>query len=322
MLIIAGPTGVGKSDFAETLARLIPAEIVNIDMGQCYMPLSIGTAKPAWQESDIPHHLFDIIDDPRDLTVTQYRERLQKTLENIWQRGKLPIVVGGSSFYLNSLFFPPRAEVTEPVELVEEIAQDKLWDHLYSIDPERAQQIQRNDTYRLKRALEIWYTTGTKPSEYTPTYEPLAPYHMMFLTRDRQELIGRINKRVKSMLNEGWVGEVKPLRGTEWEDFLLRKKIIGYDDILEYLAIPEPTEKEYELLVHTIAKRTRRYAKRQMTFWRMLQTKLNAELAQRPHKEPLLPSRVDTIDISERDMHEYAQKIAKQLEILFSKPPM
>src|SRR5438105_3757180 len=98
MLIIFGPTGVGKSDLAERIARNMPAEIINMDMGQFYAPLTIGTAKPDWRNACVPHHLFDIVNTPIDFSVVSYRESLIKCLNDVWGRGKIPIVVGGSGF--------------------------------------------------------------------------------------------------------------------------------------------------------------------------------------------------------------------------------
>src|SRR5271156_1977599 len=103
MLIVYGPTGVGKTDLALAIAKRIPAEIINMDVGQFYTPLSIGTAKPDWKQSPIPHHLFDIINNPINYTVNDYRTVLYTTVKEILARGNLPILVGGSGFYLHSL---------------------------------------------------------------------------------------------------------------------------------------------------------------------------------------------------------------------------
>lgn len=303
MLIIAGPTGVGKSDFAEMLARILPAEIVNADMGQCYTPLTIGTAKPDWRSSDILHHGFDTINEPRDLTVSQYRESLKALMTDIWQRGKLPIVVGGSSFYLSSLFFPPKADVPA-LSIDTQTHREDLWLQLVDIDPERAEQIDPHDQFRIKRALEIWRITGIKPSCYVPTYEPLAPYHMIFLTRDTEELNKRIAARVGTMLKAGWMEEVRALKGTLWEPFLLRKKIIGYDDILKFLDIQGPSLKEQEALAVRITQRTHQYGKRQRTFWRMLEARLKEH-----------PCPVETVNLSEIDLKKYAQELIEKLRI-------
>jgi tRNA dimethylallyltransferase len=108
VLIITGPTAVGKTDFALEIARYLPAEIVNADMGQLYTPLAIGTAKPDWKTFTIKHHLFDLIDGPENFTVMRYYQQATATILDIARRGKIAIVVGGSGFYVKSLLFPPR----------------------------------------------------------------------------------------------------------------------------------------------------------------------------------------------------------------------
>src|SRR5204862_4915580 len=105
IVIIYGPTGVGKTDVALTLAHHFPSEIINMDVGQFYVPLSIGTAKPDWKKESTPHHLFDIIDSQSNYTVTEYRNKVQTTIKDIINRGNLPILVGGSGFYLHTLLF-------------------------------------------------------------------------------------------------------------------------------------------------------------------------------------------------------------------------
>lgn len=107
-VVIYGPTGVGKSDFAEKLAQKIPGEIINADVGQFYIPLSIGTAKPAWHKSVIPHHLFDILDKPKNLTVYEYQKMFTQLTSEIWEHGNIPLAVGGCMFYILSLFFPSK----------------------------------------------------------------------------------------------------------------------------------------------------------------------------------------------------------------------
>ncbi|MEX0940651.1 MAG: tRNA (adenosine(37)-N6)-dimethylallyltransferase MiaA [Candidatus Babeliales bacterium] len=275
ILVIYGPTGVGKSDFALKLARLMNGEIINADVGQFYTPLSIGTAKPAWQSSDVPHYLFDIIDKPRNITVTEYRSLVHGLILKIWDRNALPIIVGGSTFYINSLFFPPQSEALENKNMssFDQYSDKQLWEMLKKIDPQRASEIHPHDTYRIKRALTIWEQTNIKPSEYKPQYEPLAPYFLLFLNRERFELYNRINERVKQMIQVGWIEEVAALEGTEWESFLQHKKIIGYDDILYYLA-QKNNHASINTLIATIAQKTRNYAKRQITFWQMLKRKL------------------------------------------------
>ena len=159
MLIIYGPTGVGKTDMALAIAASVPAEIINMDMGQFYTPLSIGTAKPDWQNNSVPHHLFDIVDTPINYTVSEYRTLLYKTVEEVTQRGNLPILVGGSGFYLHSLLFPPQVAIPDVDIAALYSAGTDLWSTLYAIDPKRALSIDKADEYRIKRALSIWHST-------------------------------------------------------------------------------------------------------------------------------------------------------------------
>lgn len=269
VIIITGPTGVGKSDFAEQMAAHIPAEIINADMGQMYVPLTIGTAKPDWKKSHIQHHLFDILDNPVSYSVAQYRKAVIDIVQQLWNKKKVPIIVGGSGYYLKALFFPPHANTSSQLNATQ--LPHATWEALFTIDPERARKIHPNDCYRIQRALDIWHATQQKPSLYKPTYQPLFPYIMYVVTRDRSQLYERINQRVEIMIQQGWIQEVERLTGTEWEDFLRHKKIIGYDDIIDFLKKHHIDQKK---LIEMIAQKTRNYAKRQLTFFRMLEKNL------------------------------------------------
>ena len=302
-IAIFGPTAVGKTDYALKLAKHIPSEIINMDVGQFYTPLSIGTAKPDWQSYTTPHHLFDIISEPKDLTVVEYRSRAFELFEAIWAKGKIPILVGGSGFYLKSLFFPPSSD--EIQESVSENYKDEpdLWKLLDSIDPIRAEQIPPDDVYRIKRALDIWYSTGEKPSNYIPQFKPFAPALCIFLTRNREQLYDRINTRVNIMIDEGWIDEVRLLRSTGWEPFLRRKKIIGYNEILEYL-LSEQTEQNLKKVIEIIQKRTRNYAKRQLTFARMLERDFA--------KSSCSDIKTLSVDLTLSDLDLYIKQLLKQ----------
>ncbi len=275
-IIIAGATGVGKTDIAIELAQRLNGAIINADMGQLYTPLTIGTAKPHWFEQAVPHYLFDVVNDPIDYNVIEYRSRAFQSMEAIWQHNQIPFVVGGSHFYIQSLFFPPSAKAQGNLreEDILPLDQSNLWQYLHEIDPERAKQIHQNDTYRLKRALHIWHTTKQKPSSFAENYQLSQPCILIFLTRDREELYNRIDLRTQQMLQSGWIDEVRALLDTPWESFLLEKKIIGYDDIIRYLKSEQTTSTDYNELVAIIARKTRNYAKRQLTYWRMLEKKI------------------------------------------------
>jgi|SRR5579872_1938965 tRNA dimethylallyltransferase len=303
MIVVYGPTGVGKTAFVDELAQSIPAEIINADMGQLYVPLTIGTAKPDWRNAPVPHHMFDIINEPVRYTVIAYRNLVKETMQKIWQRGKIPILVGGSAFYLRSLFFPPIANQADYTMLHDE---GNLWDQLNAIDPDRASRIPKQDTYRIKRAIAIYKGTGIKPSELRPVYNP--PTHsflMICLTRDRQELYERINERVVQMLDQGWIQEVEQLIGTEWEQFILDKKIIGYDEILLYL---KSNDRVRDALIAAIQKRTRNYAKRQMTFWRMLKRQLEQVLSEDSY------CTIQEVNLTSTDLNLYIRQLQKTIK--------
>lgn len=278
-IIIFGPTAIGKTEFAELLARQLPAEIINADLGQFYTPLSIGTAKPQWQTSPIAQHLFDIINEPHSITVTDYRDRVMGTLHDIWLRNNIPIIVGGSGYYIESLFFPPRTS-TAVASKIDEIWQDHGgWHQLYAIDPERALHIHPNDTYRIGRALAIWYATGKKPSEQRPHYTPPGSFYFVYLKRDKHELEQRIQIRTAHVLSNGWINEVARLCNTDWEQFLCTKKLIGYNDILSYLQGVQ-TPEAYAALLKIIITKTSQYSKRQITFGKRLHRHLEDTIVQ------------------------------------------
>jgi tRNA dimethylallyltransferase len=307
MIIICGPTGVGKSDCAEILAKEISGEIVNMDLGQFYTPLSIGTAKPDWRNASVRHHLFDILDTPTNFTVVDYRERLLATCNDLWSKGVTPIVVGGSVFYLKSLFFPP---VSDNLKVLPTSDHINTWDDLNAIDPERAAALHENDTYRIDRAMDIWRTTGIKPSLYKPQFDMPCDVQLLFLTRNRDELYTRINERVIMMMQAGWLKEVEPLCNTAWELFLHEKKIIGYNELLAYLAA-SPTERDFDSTIRIIQQRCRHYAKRQETFWRGFQNAL--DVAYKGVLNPPYRMRTDTVNLTLLDVNLYIKQLLDTL---------
>ncbi len=276
IIIIYGPTGVGKSDYAINLAQDFPIEIINGDVGQLYTPFSIGTAKPNWKEEKAPHHLFDVISEPQDFTVVQFRKKVLELCEQIWLRGATPVVVGGSGFYLKSLFFPPLPD-SKNMQTVKELdffkgsSTAELYTQLQAADSHRSSQIHPHDRYRIERALLLAENNAGAVHNLRPLYQDLGfPYLFIHFCRERADLYDRINRRTTQMLKQGWIEEVQALQNTPWQDFLQRKKLIGYDDIFSFLQ----SNQGIKDLEQQIAQKTRRYAKRQMTFWRMLEKKL------------------------------------------------
>ena len=276
-ILVTGATATGKSSFALQLAQSVSGEIINADIGSFYKPLSIGTAKPCWQEESIPHHLFDVLDTPERFSIVEFRSKVHSLIQEIWQRGNVPIIVGGSAFYIQSFFYKQQEidgvrTVTQELEKSALSAQ-QLWQELYSIDPKRAQDIYEQDRYRIIRALAIFKATGKQPSSFTPIFDPLSNYYLIICQRDRELLYERIDSRVEEMIADGWVEEVKALKSSGWEDFLLHKKVIGYDDLLGMLNNNESISD----VVPVIQQKTRNYAKRQVTFLKKLYAQLQKE---------------------------------------------
>jgi len=317
MFIIYGPTGVGKTELALEVAKYIPAEIVNMDVGQFYTPLSIGTAKPDWRNSPIPHHLFDIIDTPTNYTINNYRSIAYEKIKEILARGKLPILVGGSGFYLRSLLFEQPTAIIEnsamPSEAFSEGCGKVGWQQLYDIDPVRAEAINKSDTYRIERALNIWHTTGKLPSSYAPLYNPEMDYSILFVNRDRQELRKRINARVDEMLESGWIDEAKNLINTPWQDFLIKKNLIGYSEIFDYLSLNNRNSDAFDHMVELISAQTRQYAKRQCTFWRKLEREIKKEKQYTGTNVGCL----DVVNLTDTDINVYSKKLSFILNAVF-----
>lgn len=273
LIIIYGPTGVGKTEYALSLGQDLNIEIINGDVGQFYEPLAIGTAKPDWKKEPVPHHLFDVLQNPEDCTVVRYRELVLEKVKKVWARKAIPVIVGGSGFYIKSLFFVPKTEHCNQEESFDETTEE-LWKKLKKRDPKRAESIYQQDRYRIERALTL-LNKGTKPSECVPKYHPIdADVLLCFLNRPRTELYDRINQRTQVMFKQGWLEEVELLMNTSWKSFLVRKKLIGYNDIIDFLQ-GDRTDQEKEFLYSSIQKKTRNYAKRQLTFWRMLEKLMN-----------------------------------------------
>ncbi|MGB8468411.1 MAG: tRNA (adenosine(37)-N6)-dimethylallyltransferase MiaA [Candidatus Babeliales bacterium] len=280
IIIIYGPTAVGKSAFALALAHRINGEIINADMGQLYGPFGIGTAKPSVdQQEGVPHWLYGCIDEPVDYSGPTYRAAVIEQVAAIRARARVPIIVGGSGFYCMSLLstatpLHTRDSLAVPVGAESIEGSDVQWDTLARIDPVRAKAIHPNDTYRIARAIAVWHATRTLPSAYQPIYSPIGEYTVIHLTADRPVLIERITQRTRAMLAHGWIEECVQLQGTAWQPFIERKGLIGYETVFESLRSNGPIDAE--ALVHTIAQKTAAYAKRQETYARMLIKKIGS----------------------------------------------
>ncbi len=269
VIFIVGPTGSGKSKLALILARKLKAEIVSADSMQIYKGMNIGTAKPTKKEQKlIRHHLLDQLNSRSECSVIKFQRLAFKAIGEITHRKHLPIVVGGSGFYVRALIDgldPLPGKKAEYRKRLEKIDSATLHKDLKKLDPASAARIHPNDQKRIIRALEIInsspkkeLTKKKKPGLRASGFKPL----IFGLNRDRKELYERIEKRVDEMLDQGWIQEVKRLKKTGFSQ--TARYAIGYKEILEFL-INKRSEDE---VAPEIKKRTRHLAKRQMTWFR------------------------------------------------------
>lgn len=280
VIIITGPTASGKSWLAEQLADRHNGAIINADMGQFYTACTIGTAKPAWRKQQHPSYLFDWVDAPRDVTVKAFKQAVDNAILTAQSAGKLPIIVGGSAFYIKSLFYPPQEIplIHEAQPISADTPTSELWQQLNAIDPVRAAELYVNDRYRIERALSIWQTTGVLPSLCKPTF--IAPYKKIttvFLLPDREILEKRIRSRTNEMIHhQGWIEEARQLLNTDWEDFIVKKGFVGYQELFTWLRAGE-NQKTLPEVISLIGTKTRQYARRQEIFLKKLSTDLDRQ---------------------------------------------
>jgi tRNA dimethylallyltransferase len=271
---IVGPTAVGKTATAIELAKQLNGEVISIDSRQVYKGLDIGTAKPTLrQQQEIPHHLVDILDLDEQISAGAYRKLALKTVNEIRSRGKLPIFVGGSGMYIRALIRGIfRESCTDMVirRRIRNELQEKgtaaLYNRLLDIDPELAIKIHLNDVKRITRALEIYEITGKPPSEHyqaQPTNPPF-PHQIFVLTMERELLYRHIDTRVDEMITNGLVREVELLLNRGLRQNLDLLLTLGYREVIQYL----DGNCSYEELVENVKRNTRRYAKRQLTWFR------------------------------------------------------
>lgn len=279
VIVMLGPTASGKTRLAVKLAKDINGEIVSADSMQVYKYMDIGTAKPDEGEmSGIKHYLADEIYPCEEFSVAKFRELALKYIREILQKGKIPIVVGGTGLYINSLiynikFYDSAIDWDLRNKLKKE-AEEKGNMHLHrklmEIDPEAAAKIHVNDTKRIIRAIEV-YEYANKPISSlraaTRTEPPEYGYILIGLTMDRKKLYERIDQRVDEMFRKGLVEEVKMLKSRGYDKCAVAMQGLGYKEILSYLR----GELTYEEAVNLIKMNTRRYAKRQMTWFRKIE---------------------------------------------------
>ena len=274
-IVICGPTASGKTSLSIELAKKINGEIVSCDSMQIYKDMTIGTAKPTIDEMQgIKHYLIDFISPEERYSVADYKRDATKAMKEIISKGKVPIVVGGTGLYLEALIYnieyneiETDLKYREELEKIEEAeGLEKLYKMANEIDKKAMEKISHKDKKRIFRVLEIYHSTGKTKTELEiekKKNEPEFDYLLFGITMDREKLYDRINKRVDLMMEQGLIEEVENLL-KKYKDFPTAMQGLGYKEVVEYLK--GITTKEE--MIEKIKMETRRYAKRQLTWFR------------------------------------------------------
>jgi tRNA dimethylallyltransferase len=277
ILIIGGPTASGKTEISFRIAKEINGEIISSDSRQFYKEINIGTDKPPiWMRNQIPHHFIDFLSLKEQFDVYEYKNLVYEKIKEIMLRGKTPIIVGGSGFYIRVLIkglFPLPSELKEKQKeirkKIENEKTEKLYEKLKEIDPIISEKIHPNDRYRIIRAIEIYQLTGKnmsfwqrqKPEKILNEFGEILYF---ILIRERNLINERIEKRVEKMFESGWIDEVKKLREASFEEDLKFKAPIGYKEIIDYLNGKYSLEETKRIIV----KKTKEYARKQIIWFK------------------------------------------------------
>jgi len=275
IIVICGPTGIGKTATAIALAEIFNGEIVGADSMQIYRHMDIGTAKPTSEEqSRVRHHMIDIVDPDEHFDAKMFAKMAREKIAQLHSRNVLPIVAGGTGFYVKALlyglFHSDPVNMTVRNRLKQEAAEkgnDFLFQRLSRNDPQAAEKLHPNDIYRIIRAIEVYEATGKTLSEYHQSHQfGDNPFDALKigLGMDRQLLYERINRRVDLMLGAGLLEEVGSLLDRGYSASLKSMQSIGYRHMSDFIQ----GRLSWEEAVRTLGRDTRRYAKRQFTWFR------------------------------------------------------
>lgn len=275
LLVIAGPTAVGKTEISLKLAKELNGEIISVDSMQIYKYMDIGSAKISTEEMDgVVHHLIDFVDPKNEFSASEFKDLALKIIDDIHSRGKLPILVGGTGLYINSIICSMNFAQSQKDEkyrkhleiLAHENGNVYLHSLLKDIDLESYNSIHYNNVKRVIRALEVYHTTKKPFSEYKDDNIYTCDYDLYYyvLNMDRAKLYERINKRVDIMIDKGLVEEVVKLSNMGLTSNMQSMKGIGYKEILAYLN----NEIDLETSIDMIKQGSRNYAKRQITWFK------------------------------------------------------
>ncbi len=276
LVILTGPTAVGKTGLSIGLARRIGGEIISADSMQVYRGMDIGTAKIRPEEMEgIRHYLVDILDPGEAFNVVLFQQMAREAMEEIRSRGKIPILVGGTGFYIQALLYDidfsdhgdKEDYRKELARLAEEKGSEYLHSRLAQVDPEYASSVHHHNVKRVIRALEYYHETGQKLSDHNrQQQEKISPYNFAYfvLNHDRQILYDRIDRRVDQMMEEGLPEEVRRLADQGCTPEMISMQGLGYKEFFAWF----DGEATLEEVTERIKLETRRFAKRQLTWFR------------------------------------------------------
>ena len=293
LIILTGPTAVGKTDLSIKLSKSLNAEIISADSMQIYKYMDIGSAKVTKEEMDgVVHYMIDEVTPDVPFSVSEFQMRSEKYIEEINKKGKNVLITGGTGLYLNSLIYnmdfaksDANNEIREKLEKeLEENGIDYMHEKLRSLDEDAANRIHKNNTKRVIRAIEVCLSGNkmndfSKDLRYNEKYKPI----IIVLNRDREVLYQRINKRVDIMLKNGLLDEVKKLLEMGYTKDMISMQGIGYKEMIKYL----DGEYTYDEAVEIIKRDSRRYAKRQITWFKRYQDAKWFDLDEYQNKEKL-----------------------------------
>ena len=304
LLVIAGPTASGKTALSVELAKIYNGEIVSADSMQIYKGLNIATAKPTEEEKcGIPHYLIDFLEPEQAFSVADYVKLAGEAISDIYSRGKLPVVCGGTGLYISSLVENIKFDDTGSNKAIRECLEmelnekgaDYLWEKLRTVDPETAAKVHKNNIPRVIRGLEVYEMTGIPISQHKiNSRREETPYNSCIIgltASDRQYLYDRINKRVDVMVQQGMVEECREVY--ENSQLATACQAIGYKELIPYFE----EKASLEECIDKIKQETRHYAKRQLTWFR----------------------RVDGISWVETDKFDNSKKLIEKIQNIIAK---
>lgn len=276
LVILAGPTAVGKTDLSIRLAKQINGAIISADSMQVYKDMDIGSAKVMPEEMQgVPHYLIDCLEPSEPFHIVRFQQMAKEALAEIYAKGQIPIVAGGTGFYIQALLYDidfsnqdcDEAYRQELSKFAKEHGNEALHEKLKDIDPVSYETIHANNSKRVIRALEFYHITGKPISAHNEEeHQKSSPYNFAYfvLTDDRKTLYGRIDRRVDLMMEKGLVEEVRALYDKGYRRNMVSMQGLGYKEILDYLE----GKCTLEEAVYVIKRETRHFAKRQLTWFR------------------------------------------------------